>query len=555
MASVYKAYEPGLDRSVAVKVLPAEFLHEPTFAERFKREAQVVAKLEHPNIIPIYAYGIDDGLPWMSMRLIGGGALSGVFKGGVRLKPARLVHYLRSVGAALDYAHAAGVIHRDIKPQNILVDERDHVYLADFGLAKMVEGAPGLTQTGMIAGTPEYMAPEQAMGASIDSRVDIYSLGVVAYACLTGRVPFTADTPLAVLMKHVRDPIPLPSKDEVPEPLMQVLLKAMAKTPNERWPTAGAFVDAVAHALEPPTLVPHPLHGPVTVVSPPPLPAGAQRGPAANRAGAPPKPADKAGSQPGRPDVAKPLVLGGVALLVIAAIAGAAFLWALRRASSGAAATTPPVTVAEAASARPAPPPEAPAPVRPTPQAFEAQPSPTRAAEPTPRPQAPATRPAPGTADPTPPPATPLATQPPPPAVLPPETAPPTPATAPAPDSGASTRPATTRAGTPFRFGSKIPLGAPTQGPVRLDTVLFKLDRGKTELQAEVAGHCAEGKDHTVEIQLEMLDGFGQTVTLLKGKGGIEEDENGTVKAKQKLAADQLARIASFRLTFQARPD
>ena len=250
MATVYKAYEPGLDRYVALKVLPREFLHDEGFAERFKREAKVIARLEHPNIIPIHNFGIEEQsrTPWMAMRLISGGALSGVMKKS-RLPADRTIEILRGVAQALDYAHGKGVIHRDIKPQNILLDEAERVYLADFGIAKMAEGSSGLTATGMISGTPQYMAPEQAMAGVVDNRADIYALGIVAYEMLTGRVPFAADTPVAVLMKHVQEPIPVPSTREVPEPVMRALLKSLAKRPEDRWPTAVAFVKALADGL------------------------------------------------------------------------------------------------------------------------------------------------------------------------------------------------------------------------------------------------------------------------------------------------------------------
>src|SRR6185369_9631675 len=146
MASVYKAYEAALDRFVALKVLPGEFLHDETFAERFKREAKVVARLEHPNILPIHAFGIEGGIPWMAMRLISGGALSGLLRRG-RLPPVRIITILRGVADALDYAHGKGVVHRDVKPQNLLLDEAERVYPADFGIAKMVQGSGALTQT------------------------------------------------------------------------------------------------------------------------------------------------------------------------------------------------------------------------------------------------------------------------------------------------------------------------------------------------------------------------------------------------------------------------
>jgi serine/threonine-protein kinase len=251
MASVYKAYEPKLDRYVALKVLPREFLHDPNFAQRFREEARLVAKLEHPNIIPIYAYDIEeaDGIPWMAMRLVPSGSLSDLLKRG-RLPRERAVAVLRGMAEALDYAHRKGVVHRDVKPQNVLLDEAGRVYLADFGIGRMLESTSGLTGTGMIVGTPQYMAPEQATTSKVGPSADIYALGIVAYELLTGRVPFSADTPLAVMMKHVQEPLPLPPPDVVPEPMLRALLKAATKKPEDRWPTAGAFVDALAAGLD-----------------------------------------------------------------------------------------------------------------------------------------------------------------------------------------------------------------------------------------------------------------------------------------------------------------
>ncbi|MEO5760716.1 MAG: serine/threonine-protein kinase, partial [Vicinamibacteria bacterium] len=249
MASVFKAYEASLDRYVALKVLPPEFLHDPTFAERFRREAQTVARLEHPQIIPIFAYDIDTatGTPWMAMRLISGGSLSQRIKRG-RMAPTESARILKDVADALDYAHSQGVIHRDVKPQNVLLDDAGRVYLADFGIAKMVESSAHLTQTGMITGTPQYMAPEQALGKSIDKSIDIYALGIVAYELFTGRVPFSADTPIAVLMKQASEPMPLPSVNEVQEEVTRAILRATAKDPVARWPTATAFAKAVSDA-------------------------------------------------------------------------------------------------------------------------------------------------------------------------------------------------------------------------------------------------------------------------------------------------------------------
>ncbi len=250
MASVYKAYEATLDRYVALKVLPREFLHDPTFAERFRHEAQVIARLEHPNIVPIYGFDIEqpEGIPWMAMRLVKGGSLSQLLKR-ERISFARTVAILRGVADALDYAHHQGIIHRDVKPQNILLDEVGRAYLLDFGIAKIVEGTGGVTVTGMITGTPQYMAPEQAAMSKIDRRADIYALGIVAYEMFTGRVPFSADTPLAILMKHLQEPIPLPPPSEVPEPFTRAILKAVAKKPEERWSAASEFVGALEGAL------------------------------------------------------------------------------------------------------------------------------------------------------------------------------------------------------------------------------------------------------------------------------------------------------------------
>ena len=254
MATVWKAYEPTLDRYVALKVLPAEFLHEENFAARFQREARVVAKLEHPHIVPIFAFGIESDIPWMSMRLIGGslggGSLASILAQGRIVPLARAVEILRAVAEALTYAHGLGVMHRDVKPQNILLDEFGRVYLADFGIARMVEGEAPLTRTGMVSGTPQYMAPEHALGTPLDHRVDIYALGIVAYEMFTGTTPFSADTPVAILFKQVQAPIPVPPTAFVPEPLFGALLRSLAKDPQDRWPSAVDFVAALERGLE-----------------------------------------------------------------------------------------------------------------------------------------------------------------------------------------------------------------------------------------------------------------------------------------------------------------
>jgi formylglycine-generating enzyme required for sulfatase activity/predicted Ser/Thr protein kinase len=286
MASVFKAYEPGLDRYVALKVLPPEFLKAPDSAPRFTREAKVIARLEHKDIVPIYNFGIDEGVPWMAMRLVGGGSLAAALQAG-RMSSARTVQVLRSVAEALDYAHGEGVVHRDVKPQNILLDDDGEVYLADFGIARIAEASSAITTTGMVTGTPQYMAPEQALAQEgVDHRADIYALGVVAYEMFTGAVPFSADTPLAVMMKHVRDPIPLPPLQHVPEPLRRALLRALAKAPDDRWPTATAIVAALQVAAlqkgiteDVPAITAHaltPIDG-EALSEPPPLPRPARK--------------------------------------------------------------------------------------------------------------------------------------------------------------------------------------------------------------------------------------------------------------------------------------
>jgi serine/threonine-protein kinase len=247
MAAVYRAHDPVLEREVALKVLPPEFLHDPAFAERFRQEARVAARLEHPNVVPVHAFGIDEGRPWMAMRLLDGGSLSARLDGGP-LPPTQAAAVLRDVAAALDYAHARGVVHRDVKPANVLLDSAGRAYLADFGIARLVEGSSVATATGMLQGTPSYMAPEQALGEKVGPAADVYALGVMAFECLTGRVPYTGTTPVAVLMKHVHEPVPAPLPGELPPPLGDTLRRALAKRPHERWPTPGAFAAALEQA-------------------------------------------------------------------------------------------------------------------------------------------------------------------------------------------------------------------------------------------------------------------------------------------------------------------
>jgi serine/threonine protein kinase len=248
MGEVYRARDEHIGREVALKLLSADFLHERLFADRFRREAQLVAQLDHPNIVPLYAFGIDGNAPWMAMRFVTGGTLQQQMREGT-IECGQVVALLRGIAEALDHAHQNGIVHRDVKPQNILLEGGQRVYLADFGIARTADGSTFATPYGAIAGTPQYMAPEQARGGSIDGRCDVYALGVVAYEMLTGSVPFKGDTPMAVLIKHALDPVPVPPRELVPEPVTRIILKSLAKRPEDRWHTATDFVRSLEHSL------------------------------------------------------------------------------------------------------------------------------------------------------------------------------------------------------------------------------------------------------------------------------------------------------------------
>lgn len=251
MATIFKAYQPSVDRYVAIKVLPLEFAKDPNFVKRFEQEAKAIAALEHSHILPVHDFGTQDNVNYMVMRYVPSGTLSDVM--GKRAPLEKVVKYVGDVARALDYAHSRGVVHRDIKPSNILLDEQGDVLLTDFGIAKMVQGAEStqLTATGAVLGTPAYLSPEQAKSTTIDGRSDIYSLGVVLYELLTGQPPYQAETPLAVVLKHLHDPLPPPRTIDptIPEAFERVVFKAMAKNPNDRFATAGDMARALNNAL------------------------------------------------------------------------------------------------------------------------------------------------------------------------------------------------------------------------------------------------------------------------------------------------------------------
>ena len=274
MAAVYKAYQANMDRYVALKVLPRHFANDPEFIGRFSQEAKVIANLQHPHILPVHDFGEADGYTYLTMRFIEGGTLADWLKNNGPLALERIRHIISQVGGALDYAHAQGVVHRDIKPSNILVDRWDNCLLTDFGLAKIASSAAHLTQTGGILGTPAYMSPEQGLGQKIDGRSDIYSLGVVLYQMAIGRLPYQAETPMAVVIKHIHDPLPPPHRynPDLPDGVERVILKALAKNPEDRFETAGEMVKMLQSATERPTVAQAaapPLPDPATVVAPP----------------------------------------------------------------------------------------------------------------------------------------------------------------------------------------------------------------------------------------------------------------------------------------------
>ncbi len=252
MAAVYRATQPSVNRDVAIKIMSPSLTENEAFVQRFKNEAQVIANLEHAYILPVYDFGEEDNLLFIVMRYLPSGSLADIIgekPDGIPLD--RAITIFNQIGEALDYAHSKGIIHRDLKPGNILLDGRGTAYLSDFGIAKQIEGAENLTGTGGVVGTPSHMAPEQGLGEKLDGRSDQYAMGVILFEMLTGRLPFTAENPMALMLKHINEPTPSPRlfNNSIPAPVESVILRLLSKEPDERYASAGEMVKAIEKAM------------------------------------------------------------------------------------------------------------------------------------------------------------------------------------------------------------------------------------------------------------------------------------------------------------------
>jgi hypothetical protein len=261
MGVLYLAVEPGLDRQVALKLIAPEAADDEVFARRFAEESKIAASIEHPNVVPIYAAGEEGGVPYIAMRYVSGSDLGKRIRHQGPLEPEVAVALIAQVGNGLDAIHAAGLVHRDVKPANVLLSGSDgdaHAYITDFGVARNVATESGLTQTGRFVGTLDYVAPEQISGARVDARADVYALGCLLFKLLTGEVPFTGESEAARLYAHLNEPPPAPSlqAEGVPMALDDVVIRALSKEPSDRQPSAGDLGRAAVAALhgEQPTI-------------------------------------------------------------------------------------------------------------------------------------------------------------------------------------------------------------------------------------------------------------------------------------------------------------
>ncbi|MCI0396362.1 MAG: serine/threonine protein kinase [Chloroflexi bacterium] len=245
MAKVYLARDPLIKRQVAIKVLSQQFVSDPLFLINFQREAEVIASLEHPCIVPVFDFGEHQGQPYIVMRYMAGGSLEERLKK-EKMRPHRLSQVIGRVAEALDAAHGKSIIHRDVKPNNILFEDSDKAFLSDFGLARWLQHPSGTTGA-YFMGTPEYMSPEQARNEDLDGRSDVYALGVVLFYSLAGRLPFSNPSPMATALAQVIEPVPdiLAINPDLSSHWVDIVLKALAKEPADRYGTAGDLARAV----------------------------------------------------------------------------------------------------------------------------------------------------------------------------------------------------------------------------------------------------------------------------------------------------------------------
>lgn len=250
MGAVYEATDERLGRTVALKLLRDELAEDPRFIERFRREARAAAALAHPNIANVYDYGEDGVCHYIVMEKVSGRNLAQLLRDDGPLEPERAAAIGAQIADALGHAHAAGVVHRDVKPANAIVDERDRVKVTDFGIARAM-GESTLTATGTIMGTAAYLSPEQAQGTPVDARSDVYALGIVLYELLTGEAPFTGDSAVSIAMKHISVDVPRPRQErsDIPEELDEIVATATAKDPGERYSDGAALATALRNFL------------------------------------------------------------------------------------------------------------------------------------------------------------------------------------------------------------------------------------------------------------------------------------------------------------------